>query len=125
MLPIGPISRRLLNQSTHSRVANSTGMLHISLAGKKLRGEWTIRRDAYKGGNAWMLEKIGKPLKAIPAKKEDQSALTGRSMEEIAAAKDATWQSNRAAAPIPGETKKATSEVANKLSSLPEAKAAF
>ncbi len=72
------------------------GNLHISLKGKKLKGEWMLTRDRGKRHNAWVLERMGDAMKPIPAKKEDQSALTGRSMNQIADAKDAVWQSNRA-----------------------------
>jgi bifunctional non-homologous end joining protein LigD len=75
------------------------GTLGISLAGKKLKGEWMLQRDPQKGENAWILEKVDQPMKAISAKAEDQSALTTRTMEQIAQAKDATWQSNRPPAP--------------------------
>ena len=40
-------------------------------------------------------------IKPISAKKDDSSALTGRSMERIATDRDAVWQSNRAAGPSP------------------------
>jgi bifunctional non-homologous end joining protein LigD len=72
------------------------GTLHLALAGKKLKGEWTLRRDRDKGGNAWILEKTSTPARRVSTKKDDQSVLTGRTMAQIAAAKDATWQSNRA-----------------------------
>jgi bifunctional non-homologous end joining protein LigD len=72
------------------------GSIHLALAGKKLKGEWTLRRDQAKGGNAWMLEKAGTPAKPLSPKKDDASALTRRTMAQIADAKDAIWQSNRA-----------------------------
>jgi bifunctional non-homologous end joining protein LigD len=75
------------------------GNLHISLKGKKLKGEWSLRRDRAKGANAWALEKVGSDMKPIPAKKDNRSALTGRTMEQIAEARDATWHSNRTSVP--------------------------
>jgi bifunctional non-homologous end joining protein LigD len=72
------------------------GILHLSLAGKKLKGEWTLRRDRDKGGNAWILQKTGASAKLISKTKDDQSVLTRRTMAQIAEAKDSTWQSNRA-----------------------------
>jgi bifunctional non-homologous end joining protein LigD len=75
------------------------GNLHISLRGKKLKGEWSLRRDRAKGETAWVLEKIGSDMKPISAKKDDQSALTGRTIAEIAEASDATWHSNRTSVP--------------------------
>jgi bifunctional non-homologous end joining protein LigD len=76
------------------------GNLHISLKGKKLKGEWTLTRDRAKGETAWVLEKIGSAGKPISAEKDDESALTGRTMAQVADARDATWHSNRT--PIPG-----------------------
>jgi bifunctional non-homologous end joining protein LigD len=75
------------------------GSLHISLAGKKLKGQWVLRRDRQKGQNAWLIEKVDAPTKAISPRKDDESALTGRTMAQIAQARDAEWQSNRSAAP--------------------------
>ncbi|MBV9498472.1 MAG: hypothetical protein JO138_03775 [Acidobacteriaceae bacterium] len=71
------------------------GNLHISLKGKKLKGEWSLRRDRAKGDTAWLLEKVGSDMKPISAKKDDESALTGRTIAQIAAANDATWHSSR------------------------------
>jgi bifunctional non-homologous end joining protein LigD len=71
------------------------GYLHISLAGKKLKGEWTLRRNQEQGANAWILEKATVASKSVSPARDDQSILTGRSMAEIAKDKDAEWQSNR------------------------------
>jgi bifunctional non-homologous end joining protein LigD len=72
------------------------GNLNLFLEGKKLKGEWTLTR---REGKNWTLAKSGSAMKSLPAKGENTSALTGRTMEEIAEARDATWQSNR----IPAE----------------------
>jgi bifunctional non-homologous end joining protein LigD len=69
------------------------GRLHFHLSGKKLKGEWAIEKDPRKGEGSWTLTKIGKPVRPP----NDKSALTGRSMEEIATANDAVWHSDRAA----------------------------
>ena len=71
----------------------------ISLKGKKLKGEWTLTRDRAKGETAWVLEKVGQAAKTISTKQDDQSALTGRTMTQIAEARDATWHSNRTSVP--------------------------
>lgn len=71
------------------------GNLHVAFAGKKLKGEWLLSRDAAKGPKAWVIEKIGDDATNISKKKDDRSALTGRTMEQIAAARDAVWHSNR------------------------------
>jgi DNA ligase D-like protein (predicted 3'-phosphoesterase)/DNA ligase D-like protein (predicted polymerase) len=75
------------------------GNLHISLKGKKLKGEWTLSRDRAKGETAWVLEKAGSAGKPISAKKDDESALSGRNMAQIAEARDATWHSNKTSVP--------------------------
>jgi bifunctional non-homologous end joining protein LigD len=68
------------------------GTLRVFLEGKKLLGEWTLRRDE---GKNWFLEKSGEAARAPAKKKENASALTGRTIEEIAEAGDRVWQSNR------------------------------
>jgi bifunctional non-homologous end joining protein LigD len=72
------------------------GMLHMRFAGKKMKGEWTLVRTRMQGGkNQWLLLKSGPHDVKITAKMDDISALSGRSMAQIARAKDAEWQSNR------------------------------
>jgi bifunctional non-homologous end joining protein LigD len=71
------------------------GRLHLHLSGKKLKGEWTIERDRDKGSRNWIFRKAGKAMKPLTGKKDDESALTGRSMRQIEHARDAVWQSNR------------------------------
>ena len=53
------------------------------------------------GGGTVMIWEVGSgsAAKPIPAKKEDQSRLTGRTMAQIAEARDATWHSNRTSVP--------------------------
>ncbi len=76
------------------------GDLQIHLAGKKLKGEWHLAKDRAAKNKNWFLIKTGSPMKPLSAKKENASALTGRTMEQIADAKDAQWHSNRV--PVPG-----------------------
>jgi bifunctional non-homologous end joining protein LigD len=72
------------------------GFLSIFLAGKKLKGEWTLQRiESEDQKTKWLLRKTKGNAKAIPAKAKDVSALTGRAMEKIAADKSAVWNSNR------------------------------
>jgi bifunctional non-homologous end joining protein LigD len=70
------------------------GNLHISLKGKKLKGEWSLSRDRAKGEAAWILKKIGESARTVSARPDDASAITGRTMAQIAAARDKTWQNN-------------------------------
>lgn len=70
------------------------GKMHIIMRGKKLKGEWILIKDRREeGSNKWLLIKAGEPLK-LSAKADDTSAISGRSMRQIAKANDAQWQSN-------------------------------
>jgi bifunctional non-homologous end joining protein LigD len=72
------------------------GYLHIHLNGSKLKGEWKLMRRRSEGErDVWFLAKSGKSMRKISARRDDSSAVTGRSMEQIAESADATWQSNR------------------------------
>lgn len=73
------------------------GKLHVALNGKKLKGEWVLvkspeRKDQQ---NAWLLIKAGAEAPRLSARADDSSALTGRSMAQIANARDAVWHSDR------------------------------
>src|SRR3954454_512243 len=73
------------------------GKLHLLLDGKKAKGEWTLVRIRGRDGekNQWLILKTGDDVKPISSKLEDQSVKTGRTMKQIADARDAKWQSNR------------------------------
>jgi bifunctional non-homologous end joining protein LigD len=74
------------------------GNLQIYLSGKKLKGEWHLTKDRKTNKN-WYLLKTGAAMKPPSAKKENASALTGRTLEEIAKDKTAQWHSNRTSVP--------------------------
>jgi bifunctional non-homologous end joining protein LigD len=73
------------------------GKLHLLLDGKKAKGEWTLVRIRGREGekNQWLILKTGDDAKPISKKREDESVKTGRTMKQIADARDAEWQSNR------------------------------
>src|SRR5438128_1742775 len=75
------------------------GKLHLILEGEKAKGEWTLvrirGRDDEK--NQWLILKTGDDAKPISKKKENHSVKTGRTMEQIAEARDAEWESGREA----------------------------
>jgi bifunctional non-homologous end joining protein LigD len=73
------------------------GMLRVYLSGEKLKGEWTLQRftNGKEDRDKWQLIKTDKNTRLISKKRDDESALTKRTMAEIAAAADARWQSNR------------------------------
>ncbi len=68
------------------------GFLRFYLSGKKLKGEWTLvrSREQTAGRISWYLEKAEPAMRAVSAKRDDESALTGRTMEQIAHAADRT-----------------------------------
>ncbi len=70
------------------------GKMHVIMRGKKLKGEWILVRDRREeGSNKWLLIKAGKAM-TLSAKADDTSAISGRSMRQIATDNDAQWQSN-------------------------------
>jgi bifunctional non-homologous end joining protein LigD len=75
------------------------GKLHLVLDGDKAKGEWTLvrirGRDDEK--NQWLILKTGDDANPISKKMEDRSVKTGRTMEQIAEARDAEWESGREA----------------------------
>ena len=79
--------------------ALEVGKIHLALKGKKLKGEWTLVRTRGLGSSSkpqWLLLKTGGDMPPLSARAEDQSALTRRSMAQIAGArKKNEWQSNR------------------------------
>lgn len=80
------------------------GKLHIFLEGRKLKGEWMLVNGREPGRKNWFLMKTGSPMKPVSTAREDASALTGRTMPEIARDQiaqdgDAQWHSNRTDVP--------------------------
>jgi bifunctional non-homologous end joining protein LigD len=72
------------------------GRLRFHLNGAKLKGEWELVRWPKKEKrDTWLMIKAGTTMRAISKKRDDSSALSQRSMQEIADATDAAWKSNR------------------------------
>jgi bifunctional non-homologous end joining protein LigD len=73
------------------------GYLRFRLSGKKLNGEWQLIRGRARQGNRvmWFLGKVGSSMRPLSKKKDDESAITGRTMEQIRTSSDAVWESNR------------------------------
>src|SRR6266567_1868766 len=72
------------------------GKLHVVLHGEKAKSEWAlIRIRSDQGKNQWLLMKTAGGVKPISKQRDDQSVKTGRTMKQIAAARDAEWQSHR------------------------------
>jgi len=89
--------------------SHNEGKLHLVLDGDKAKGEWTLvrirGRDDEK--NQWLILKTGDDTKPISKKMEDHSVKTGRTMEQIAEARDAEWESGRQADESPASQFKA------------------
>jgi bifunctional non-homologous end joining protein LigD len=100
------------------------GKLHIFLSGKKLKGEWVLVKDAGRDGkdNVWYCIKAGASVAPPSIDEEDSSALSRRSMEEIAGAADAVWHSNRNGSDAIVQTASASDET---LDPLPKGKVKF
>jgi bifunctional non-homologous end joining protein LigD len=72
------------------------GSLTVFLSGKKLKGEWTLKRtESDEGKPKWFVVKTGGKAKPISKKRESVSAVSGRTMEQIAGERSAVWRSNR------------------------------
>ncbi|MEY2508543.1 MAG: bifunctional non-ous end joining protein LigD [Verrucomicrobiota bacterium] len=72
------------------------GRMHIVMDGEKAKGEWSLIRTRMEAGKPqWLLLKSGTSIKPISKKRDDESVKSGRTMAQIAAQKDAEWQSNR------------------------------
>ncbi len=89
------------------------GSLKFTLHGKKLRGSWALvrirdRRQGSDDGRSWLLikhdDEAARPAAEYPVvEAEPNSVATGRTMEQIAAAQDRVWHSNRAAGEPDGD----------------------
>ncbi len=79
----------------------SGGKLHVILSGKKLHGEWYLVR--LRDEKQWLLIRGGEDMSPISKKLDDTSALSGKSMKELAKG-DRIWRSgspeNRAGAKV-------------------------
>lgn len=81
------------------------GKLHLVLRGKKLKGEWTLVRMRLREGEdddkpQWLLLKSGSDIAPFSKRAEEHSVVSGRSLEQIASARDREWQSDRSASRV-------------------------
>src|SRR5438094_1482542 len=74
------------------------GKIRLLLAGQKLKGEWTLvrmRHSANGDKEQWLLLKSASSVPPISNDAEDESVLTGRSLDQIASENTRQWHSNR------------------------------
>jgi bifunctional non-homologous end joining protein LigD len=64
-----------------------SGKLHVILHGGKLQGEWALVR--MRESKNWLIIRIGPSARAVSRAADDRSAVSGRSMREIAAVREA------------------------------------
>jgi len=94
-----------------ARAAIAKGKLTFALHGEKLRGRWHLVKTRNEGkAENWLLfkgrdEAANDQLDVIAAK--PASVLSGRTLDEIAAAPDRVWHSNRATEPTVAEKRAA------------------
>jgi bifunctional non-homologous end joining protein LigD len=94
-----------------AREALAKGKVSFTLRGEKLRGRWHLVRTRSEGkAENWLLFK-GRDAAANDeidiTTAEPASVLSGRTVEEVAAAPERVWHSNRAAAPTVAEKRAA------------------
>src|SRR5256885_1040936 len=90
------------------------GYLHFYLSGRKLKGEWQLIRGRMQGKrNVWFLGKVASSMRRLSAKKEDESAITGQTLEQIRTSLETVEDDRAAGAMTPA------------LESLPDSKLQF
>ena len=109
------------DETGHPVKAYYTGKFHLIMSGEKLKGEWVLVRTGKKDAakQQWLLMKAGTEMKALTAKEDDRSALTGRTMKQIEHDNDAQWVSNRKSSGEPAQGHEEVNEALQKLRSLP------
>jgi bifunctional non-homologous end joining protein LigD len=78
------------------------GKLHFILQGKKLSGEWYLVR-LKKDDKQWLLIRGGDDMKPVSKRQDDTSALSGKTMANLANSKK-TWHSNSTASTLTAST---------------------
>ena len=106
------------------------GKLSFELDGEKLHGRWTLVRMADRDKKNWLLikrsddEPTDKPHRSGKAESRDRSVISGRTMDEIASAKDRVWQSKPAKSTKRSASRRDSSAAKSQLAELPGVRAA-
>jgi bifunctional non-homologous end joining protein LigD len=80
------------------REALRRGKLVLQLQGQKLKGQWTLVQMHPKGDrndNAWLAIKTESNARPIPARSEDRSVISGRTMKQIADTGTSPWPADQ------------------------------
>jgi bifunctional non-homologous end joining protein LigD len=79
--------------------ALESGKLHLTLSGKKLKGDWTLVRirNPREKGDQWLMLKSGDDAQPISSRADDTSVISKRSLRQIARENSAQWKSDRPA----------------------------
>ncbi len=92
------------------------GKIKFKLHGEKLKGEFALVKAASRGENAWLLMKLEDEFASKKdITKEDESVQSGKTIKEVAATSDVTWQSNRKAATKASKSQKKPVPVENSI----------
>ena len=96
---------RWMPEDDDPRAAYRKGTMKFSLEGEKLRGSWALVRTHWKGRDerSWLLIKHDDEFAQAGSEsalvdEEDRSVVSGRDLDEIAAAKDAQWSGRKSVA---------------------------
>ncbi|MGB8353996.1 MAG: non-homologous end-joining DNA ligase [Chthoniobacteraceae bacterium] len=94
-----------------------SGKLHFVLDGEKLHGEWYLVR--LRDEKQWLLIKAGEDMKPVTKKQDDTSALSGKTMKQLAAG-DRVWKSKPRGDSGKKEPATPTAKKAKKTTPLPK-----
>ncbi|MFO7963019.1 MAG: DNA ligase D [Desulfobacterales bacterium] len=98
------------------------GKLKFRLKGKKLKGEWVLARMSEKSGETgrnWLLMKKKDDYARKDSDFDAVSAVSGRSMDEIARDRDRVWSSSEATGPSASTSSNPSEELPTDIASLP------
>jgi bifunctional non-homologous end joining protein LigD len=114
---VGIRSKNKKEQDRELRRQLHSGKLHITLHGKKLKGEFALVKAHGRGENGWLLFKVkDKYAGTGDVLAKDRSVISRRTLDGIKKAGDNVWHSNRN-----GDEKK-TAVKKNKTKTLPSGK---
>ncbi|MBV7533777.1 DNA ligase D [Chitinophaga sp. sic0106] len=86
-----------------------SGKIKFILKGKKLKGEFALVKASGRGENAWLLMKLNdKYATTTDVTKKNKSVISSKTIEQVAAAPEREWKSNRSVKVTATNTRKST-----------------